>query len=337
MKNVTTEQLRILIEEKLTSVDVPQAAAKIVADVLAYADERDIRSHGISRLPHYINRIQQGSIKANPEMSFEQVGPVISKLDGNHGLGHFIAYKAMEKAIVTAEQSGIGVVIVNHTSHSGAVGYYAHQAAKQNMIGLLFTQADALVAPFGGKEPFLGANPIAFGSPTGDGPPIVLDMSTSEVAFGKVMLAREANRKIPLNWGIDSDGNATDDPHAVHALFPMSGAKGFGLSILVDVLAGILAGANYGRNVEPMYRDAKKPRNLGQFFIAINPAFFIGKDAFLAAVRSMREEIHSCPPLNGVEGVLLPGEHSYEKAKKSFEHGIDLSDESYQFLTEENA
>lgn len=335
MHNVTIEELKQLIYNKLCCTGINHEHATIVSDVLSFADARGIPSHGVMRLEHYINRIKHKSIKVNPNISITPVNHILSKIDGDQALGHIVAKLATDQAISLARNSGVGIVSVSNTSHSGAVGYYAHEMAQQNMIGIIFTQADALVAPFGGKIPYLGANPITFGVPTGLEYPLVLDMSTSQVSFGKVMLAKDKGHLIPLDWGLDENGVPTDDPNKVKSLQPMAGAKGYGLAILVDVLAGILAGETFGRHINPMYGDLNEPRNLGQFFIVLNPEMFVGTSFFLNQIQQMISELQASPAATDDGNVFVPGERSFKNAQKAIKSGIQLSDQLFAFLHEE--
>lgn len=335
MPTLSVEQLKAAIVQKLMTVDVPQEDARIVANILSFAEERGVKTHGIMRLPHYIDRIQHGSIHAKPVIQTTALTDTVVKIDGDQALGHLVAYKASEQAIKLADKSGIGVAIVHNTTHSGAIGYYANELAERGYISLIFTQADALVAPFGGRKAMLGANPIAYGIPTGLDYPIVLDMSTSAVSFGKVMLAREADEKIPTTWGMNEAGESTNNPHDVVALHPMAEAKGYGLAILVDVLAGVLAGVAFGQHIEPMYKDVTKPRNLGQLFIVMKPDVFIEAAHFTAQIQQMVQDLQQTPKAPGVDRIYVPGERSYEKAQQAAEQGITISDELYAFLQEE--
>lgn len=334
MPTVTIEQLKTLIMKKFITVGVPEKDAKIVAEVLAFAEMRGISTHGVMRLEHYINRIQHNSIKANPTIKKTSINDVIVKVDGDAGLGHIVAKIAIDEAAERAKQFGIGLSIINNTSHSGAIGYYVHEVAQQNLIGIAFTQADPLVAPFGGRKAMLGANPIAYGVPTKIGYPLVLDMSTSEVSFGKVMIARENNEEIPTTWGLNEAGEPTSNPHEVKALQSMAGAKGYGLAMLVDILAGVLAGVPFGQHIEPMYGNLSAPRNLGQLFIVLNPEHFVGTKYFIEQIQQMVDELHESPKAPNVEKIYVPGERSYENVKRAEQHGIELTEAYYHFLME---
>ncbi|MBY0223175.1 ureidoglycolate dehydrogenase [Sporosarcina aquimarina] len=328
---IEVKQLRQLISDRLKENSISQQHADIVADVLAFADKRGVKSHGIMRLQHYIQRIQQGGINKDADITVEAVNDVIAKVDGDNALGHVVAKVAMDEAISISKNKGIGVAVASNSSHSGALGFYADQAAREGVVGMTFAQADALVAPYGAKSAFLGANPIAVGIPHDDRP-IVLDMSTSNVAFGKVMIEKERGNKIPLDWGLDENGIPTDDPAEVKALLPMGGAKGYGLAIVVDVLSGILAGADFGKHIRPMYGDLSEKRGLGQFFLAINPEFFIGKEFFLERMKQFVDELHACEPAPGHSKVYVPGERSFENEMRSNEEGVEIEKDMYDFL-----
>ena len=174
-----------------------------------------------------------------------------------------------------AKENGIAIVGVRDMSHSGAISYFTHQAAQADLIGLTVCQSDPMVVPFGGAEPYYGTNPIAFAAPSSeDGKYITLDMATTVQAWGKILHARSKNESIPNTWAVDKNGEPTTDPFDVNALLPISGPKGYGLMMMVDVLSGILLGLPFGNKVSSMYEDLTEYRKLGQLHIVINPEFF---------------------------------------------------------------
>lgn len=327
--NITIDDLRRKIIKRLEKEGVQRLHAETVADVLTYAEARGIHSHGVIRMAPYVVRVQKGHIHVNPDIQITPVNDTVVKIDGDYGFGHVIAKIATDEAIACAKKTGIGLAVVAHTTHCGAVGYYADYAAKQGMIALLFTQADTLVAPFGAKDAYLGVNPITYGIPNGEAP-IVLDMSTSEAAFGKIMIARQNGDTIPDTWGLDEEGVPTTNPHQVEALQPTAGAKGSGLALLVDVLAGILPGEN-----ERMYEEVDKRRNLGQFVIAIDPAIFMAPETFAERMQSVVKGLHAATPAPNFDKVQLPGDRSREKMAQAHEKGIELQEDYIAFLDEE--
>ncbi|MDM5332933.1 ureidoglycolate dehydrogenase [Ureibacillus composti] len=329
---VSKEELHALIANKLLEQNVPNEHAQIVSDVLVHADLRGVHSHGAIRTEHYVNRIKLGGIKKNPNITVENVSSSVSKVDGDHGFGHVIAKKTIEQAIENASKTGVGVGVAFNSSHCGALSYYMELATKAGKIGIAMAHTDSFVAPFGAKDAFLGTNPIAFGVPAKNNPPIILDMATSNVAMGKILVEKERGNKIPLNWGVDVDGNPTDDPNKVEALLPFGGPKGYGISLMVDILSGILVGAAFGPHIEPMYGDLTKHRELGIIFIVLDPKFFGSMDYFLNNIDQLYKEIHSLEPAPGFSHVLLPGEPENNKSTQRIKDGIPLPETIINYL-----
>ncbi len=232
---------------------VSERDSGIVARCLVHADLRGVDSHGVIRVPHYVRRIDLGSIKAKPEAVVTRGGPSTAQISGDNGLGHPTMHDAMNLAIEMARETGVGFVGVNHSSHCGALSFYGIQAIEAGMIGMVFSQTDKGVVPFGGRKPFCGTNPLCFAVPSSSSMPIILDMATSTVAGGHVFKARSENREIPPTWALDEDGNPTTDPHKGIYWTPAAGAKGYGLGVIVDALTGVLSGGAFGPHVAPMY------------------------------------------------------------------------------------
>ncbi|EGQ2709775.1 ureidoglycolate dehydrogenase [Staphylococcus pseudintermedius] len=308
-------QLRQLMKEKLVAAGLPVAQAEKSADLLIFADERGIHSHGAVRMRYYAERIVKKGYNLEPQMKFEQTGPSTGVFHGDNALGHFVAYEAMQHAIDLAKESGLGAVGIYEMGHSGAIGYYAKQAAEAGMVALTMCQSDPMVVPYGGTKPYYGTNPIAFASPRLDETPILFDMATTVQAWGKILDAQSKGRTIPDTWAVDDKGHPTTDPNQVSALLPMAGAKGYGLMMMVDILAGSLLGLPHGMHVTSMYKDLSEYRRLGQFHLVINPSFFGEQDVFLNKVEQMVKELHQIQPANGFDNVYYPGEIQETVAK----------------------
>ncbi|MFB5191948.1 ureidoglycolate dehydrogenase [Alicyclobacillus fastidiosus] len=334
MANVVVQQqmLRSLVAEKLEQVGVPAGDAATVADVLVHADLRGVHSHGVLRTEHYVRRVCEGGLNIHPDIAFQNTGPVTGVLDGDDGFGHVIAKQAMRHAIELAKNNGLGAVGVINSSHCGALSYFVNQAVEENLIGMAMTHTDTNVVPFGGARPFFGTNPLAFGFPAGRNKPIILDMATSEVAFGKVLAARDEGKQIPATWGVDQVGDPSTDPFQLVSLLPFGGAKGYGLALVVEVLSGLLTGSAFGPHIVPMYGDYDKMRKLGHFFCAVNPAFFTKEESFLQAMDQMIEEIHQVPPARGVDRVLVPGEPEQQNEERYGARGVPIAESVYQYL-----
>ncbi|MCQ6557428.1 ureidoglycolate dehydrogenase [Paenibacillus mendelii] len=322
-----------LCVRKFMERNVPADHARISANVLVHANLRGVDSHGIMRMEHYINKIAQGGIRSNPAISVEETGPVTAIVDGDDGLGHVVAYKAMEEAIRLAQDHGVGMVGAINSSHCGALSYFVQMAAEQNLIGIVMSNTDKAVVPFGGKAKFFGTNPMAFGFPTRKNPSIILDMATSTVAYGKVLDYRLRNEPIPPGWGVDGEGKPVTDPHLVESMLHFGGAKGFGLAMVVDIFSSILLGAAFGPHVNPMYGgNLAQPRKLGQYFCVVNPSYFTDLECFLDQIDQMIDNIHAAPPAEGFNRVLVPGEPELQQEAKRKLQGIPIPAECYAYL-----
>ncbi|MCM3740446.1 ureidoglycolate dehydrogenase [Oceanobacillus luteolus] len=329
---VTAKELETLIVNKLMKAGLKEEHAQVVADVLVHADARGYHSHGAMRVEYYAERIAKGGINTDPEIQFEKNGPAAAIFEGDNGVGHFMAKKAMEEAIAIAKENGIAVVGVRNISHSGALSYFVEQAADEGLIGISVCQSDPMVVPFGGAEPYYGTNPIAFAAPSSNGEKIIFDMATTVQAWGKILHHRSKNEPIPDSWAVDENGESTTDPFKVKALLPIAGPKGYGLMMMVDILSGVLLGLPHGKHVTSMYEDLTEYRKLGQLHIVINPAFFTSADLFKEKITTSMEELNQVKPKEGYDRVSYPGQRSEERAKKAYEDGIEIVDEIYEYL-----
>lgn len=325
-------EIKSMVVNKFIAAGVSNEHAEKVADVLIHADLRGVNSHGVLRTEHYLNRISAGGIKPDATPGFTATGPVTGIVDGADGFGHVNADLAMDHAIQMAKTAGIGMVTVVNSSHCGALSYFVEKAANENLIGMAMTHTDKIVVPFGGKEAFLGTNPIAYGVPARNNKPFILDMATSNVALGKILQHRELGKDIPAGWGVDENGNSVTDPHAVKSLTPFGGPKGYGLSVIVDIFSGLLAGAAFGPHISPMYEGLDKPRKLGHYVCAINPSFFTTLDGFLDSMDQMIDELHQVEPAEGFSQVLVPGEIEQQNEERSLKEGITIASSVYDFL-----
>ena len=334
MQDVLVDEkvLRELVRQKLTGGGLNTADAETVADVLVHADLRGVRSHGVIRTEHYVKRLNAGSLNKNPTFSFTKIRHGAGLLDADDGMGHVACLEAMEQACNLAKESGIAMVGVENGSHCGALSYFLMRAVKNNMIGMAVTQTDKCVAPFGGSKPFFGTNPIAFGFPTKKHDPVILDMATSNTAFGKILHAKEQNTSIPDDWGIDSEGQPTTDPHKVQAMTPFGGHKGYGIALVIDVLTGILLGAKYGPHITAMYGDYDKPRKLASTMIAIDPNTYSGLENFMGQMDAMIDDLHNQQPAPGFDSVLVPGELEWKNEKANRENGVPVLPTLYDYL-----
>ncbi|WP_319561684.1 Ldh family oxidoreductase [Marispirochaeta sp.] len=330
MIQVHADELKTLVIQHLTATGMPEANARTVSDVLVFADLRGTHSHGVLRVEHYIQRIRKGGINLKPDLSLNKIKPAIGLIDAEGGMGHVAASTATEKAIEIASEQGIALVGVKNSSHCGALAYYVNMALEKKMASIVSANTDSAVVPFGGKNRFLGTNPFAFGFPAESGS-ILLDMATSEVAFGKIYYAREKGSKIPEGWAVTEDGEVTTDANAAFSLFPFGGYKGYGINMMVEALTGLLIGSVFGPHIRPMYGELETCRNLSSFHLIIDPAIFAGPEIFRTA-QAMIDELHSQLPAPGYDKVMVPGEIEANTMKRSMVEGVAIPTSIYNFL-----
>lgn len=326
------DTLHKLMANKMHKAGLSKEDADIAADVLTFADLRGVHSHGAVRVEYYSERIAKGGITTNPKIEYTETGPASAILDYDNGCGLVAAKVGMEKAIEMAKKTGVAVVGIKRMSHSGSLGYFTEMAAHENLVAISMCQSDPMAVPYGGAEEFFGTNPIAFAAPSADGRVISFDMATTVQAWGKILHARSKGVDIPSDWAVDENGEPTTDPHKVHALVPIAGAKGYGLMMMVDVLSGILLGVPFGKNVSSMYADLSKGRDLGHLHIVINPEFFVGLDVFKQSISTMLDELKQVKPMKGVKEVCFPGERGKEREEIYLRDGIEIVDDIYNYL-----
>jgi len=265
-------------------------------------------------------------------LAMKQLKPGMGIVDAQGGPGHPAMKYATESAVAMAREQGMAIVGVKNNSHCGALAYYVQAALDAKMASIVCVNTDSAVVPTGGRSSFLGTNPFAFGYP-GRRESVLLDMATSEVAFGKIFYARERNMPIPDSWAVDADGNKCTDPHKAAALHPFGGAKGYGVNVLVEALTGLMIGGVFGPHVGKMYADLGTYRDLASFILVIDPGVFWQSDGYLDTAQQMFDELHARPAAPGSKGVLLPGEIETTNMKRAREEGITIPKSVYDFLT----
>lgn len=224
--SVSADVLRTWVSRVFIAVGMPEADAEQSAGQLVQTSLWGIDSHGVARVPHYLDRLRRGSIKARPAMAFEATGPATGNVDGDHGLGFVVCTFAEDRAIELALAGGAGIVGVRNSSHCGAIGLYSRRAAARGLIGISFTHANSFVIPHEGNRAFFGTNPISIAVPTADAArPLCLDMATSVVPMNRIHNARREDRPVPPGLGVDKDGRDTTDARAIAALKPMGGTR----------------------------------------------------------------------------------------------------------------
>ena len=317
---------------------VGAADAALAADVLIKSDLRGIDSHGVARLHTYFEMLELGRINPKPNIKIAREKASVATVDGDNGLGLVVGPKANGIAMDKAERHGSGWVSVCNTNHFGFAGYYPLQALERDLIGWAMTNSTKLVAPLWGAERMLGTNPIAIAFPGHKEPPVVIDMATSAVAYGKIEIALRKNQSIPSGWIIDKEGRDTTDPRDMiggGAQLPlgsnreMGGHKGYGLASMVDILCGVLSGANWGPFAPPFALRQEIParsvgKGIGHFFGAIEIDGFIDKDEFKKQIDEWIQVFRKTKPAPGTNGPLIPGDPEREAEAIRSKEGIPL-------------
>jgi LDH2 family malate/lactate/ureidoglycolate dehydrogenase len=333
------DELREFSARVFLHFGVPEADARVAALVLATSDLRGIDSHGVARLHSYFEMLSAGRINPRPNPRIVRETPSTATFDGDNGLGLVIGPKANLLAMEKAEAVGSGWVSVANTNHFGIAGYYPLEALKRDLIGWAMTNSTGLVAPLWGAQRMLGTNPIAIAFPALEEPPIVIDMATSAVAYGKIEIARRTGRPLEAGWAVDRAGAGTQDPDEMingGALLPLGGDrshgghKGYCLAAMVDILSGVLSGANWGPFVPPFALRQEIPtrtvgKGIGHFFGALKIDGFIEPDTFKRQVDEWIRVLRSTRPSPGTNGPRIPGDPEREAEAVRSKGGIPLT------------
>jgi L-2-hydroxycarboxylate dehydrogenase (NAD+) len=325
------------ITRALAAAGIPPEDASQVAALMAEADARGGDAHGVFRLPQYVEQIQSGAVNPRPNITIVSSKAGTALVDGDNALGHLVMKRAAELAIEKARDCGVGWVGTRRSNHAGPAQLYPRMAAAQDMIGIYFCVGNAnLLPPWGGTEVLLSTNPIAIAVPASRHPVITLDMATTNTAFGKIRLKAQRGEPMPEGWMIDRQGKPLTDPKRASEgfLVPIGGPKGYGLALMIGLLAGILNGAAFGRNVVDYTVDSKTPSNTGQSIMAVDIAAFADVQAFKEQVDEVWDVMKSSPTLPGVDEVRLPGEHSEQIYRQRMADGVPLTEGQRKILDE---
>ncbi len=309
----------------LRASGVPQADAEIAARCLVRADLRGVDTHGMVRLRAYLDRIAKGLVDPAPRLTFEAVAPAAARLDGQNGLGFVVATRAVEHAIGMAREMGLGLIGVRNSTHYGMAATYLLQAIEAGFAAMVYTNASPALPPWGGRAEMFGTSPFAVGVPAPGSVPFVLDMAPTVVARGKIRKAAREGRAIPEGWGLDAEGRTTTDAQAVMSggvLLPIGGPKGSGLSMMLDILCGVLTGARYGGEVGDQYKRFDRPQGVGHFILVMRPDLFLPSDEVAARMGDLVGRVKSNPKAAGVDDIYMPGEIEARREVERLAHGI---------------
>lgn len=333
--------IKDLMVDVFQGLGVPQDEARICADVLIASDLRGIKSHGVGRLKYYYDRIQAGVQFTSTRMEVVRETETTAVVDGRHGMGHVIAYRAMRMAMDKARRYGLGGVAVRNGTHFGIAGHYPLMAAREGMIGFTVTNARPAIAPTFSSEPMLGTNPIAFAAPSDLPYPFCFDAATSITQRGKIEVAERAQKPVPEGWVVDSDGSPLTDPRAIladlgratAALLPLGGAgeslagyKGYGLATMVEILSAALSGGVFMKDLLGFEADgSRRPYMLGHFFLAVDIEHFIPLEESRRITGEIMRALQAARKVPGEERIYVAGEKEYENERRIRAEGVPVN------------
>ena len=307
-QDLIPQQIVGLAADILRAHGVPQEDANLVADSLVQSDLWGHQSHGVLRLPWYVERIRQGAMKAvtAPE-TLVDTGALLL-LDGKDGIGQVLTERARTEAVARAKAHGVGAVGVRNSNHFGTAMYYTRRAAADGCVAILTTNASPAMAPWGGREKLIGTNPWSIAAPYGDSA-VAVDIANTAVARGKIYLARQRGETIPDGWALTPEGARTTDAAAAvdGVILPMAGHKGYAISFMMDILSGALTGSQVGKGVNGPYM-ADEASGCGHMFIAIDVATLGSPEDFQAKVAELIEDVKATPLAQGASEIFYPGE-----------------------------
>jgi len=334
---VDFEKLRQFCTNIFIKVGLSKKHAFTIADSLVFANLRGIDSHGVMRLPFYIKRLEKGGSKVKPHIKVLKEKQALALVEGDSGMGQVIGTYAAELAIKKAKEAGVCFVGVRGSAHFGAASYYSVKIAQENMIGFSTSNTTQNTAAWGGAKKIIGNDPLSIAIPYKEGKPLVLDISMSQAAGGKIKLAAKNNQKIPLSWGIDKFGKNTEDPNKVingGARLPFGEHKGYGLAVMLEILNGVLTGAGMLSQNTSWSKYPQNPTNLGHSFTAIDISSFMDVKEFKQRLKWFVNEIKTSPLMEGSRGIFMPGEIELDIEEKRKVNGIPISKKVWFDLVE---
>jgi ureidoglycolate dehydrogenase (NAD+) len=320
---VSADALKAFTKAIFTASDVAEDHADTWADILVWANLRGMDSHGVLRIPRYTDYMKNGNIRARPDIKVEKRSGAIAVVDADWAPGPVAMSLAMKEAIGRARECHLGWTIVRNITHGGAIGYYALQAAREGFAGISTTASRPMMAYYGAKVPGASTNPISIAVPGGDHPPLLLDMSTATASMGKILAARDAGQPIPDGWGLDAEGQPTNDANEAVTLMPLGGAKGSGLSMMIECLVSLFAANPL---IEPNIRHNAEPFGYRQngLVAAIDISAFTDLDTYRDEIDKLAAGLKTLPRADGVDEIYAPGERGDGIRAEREKHGIPL-------------
>ncbi|MFZ5942614.1 MAG: Ldh family oxidoreductase [Bacillota bacterium] len=330
---IPVQDLTNLTIEIIKKAGFPEEDAEIIADSLIQADLNGVSTHGLARLNLYIERAENNALNKTPDLKILNETPSTVLLDADDGMGIVASKKAMDMIIEKARITGIGFASIRNSNHLGALAYVTNYIQKQGLIGFACTNTSPIMAPFGGRSPVLGNNPFSVAIPYE--PPIIFDTALSVTARGNIILADREGKPIPEGWAVNDKGQITTNAKEalLGAVLPMAQHKGYGMAFLVEVLSGVLTGAQYGVNLGSFVPpDYSKPLGFGHIIMAINIESFMDRKEFDSRLHDLVKMVKESPKAEGVNEIFVPGEIEYRRNSKAQTEGVNLKESTIQLL-----
>jgi len=329
-RGIRFESLKNFCKQAYMKVGVPEEEAEIVSDLLARSDLQGVQSHGVMRLPIYIERLEKDYVRKKLEFTILRQKGATAFVSANGSMGHVVSYKAMRLAIELAQEHGVSWVAVKDSGHFGVTGLYPRMACEKDLIGYICSNSAPMMAPFGGKERILGNNPLSYGFPAHKRLPVIVDFSCTVVASGRLILCRKKGEQIPLGWAVDKDGLPTEDPYEGYegggSLAPVSGHKGYGLALAHEMLTALLTGGKWTTNIKSLYEvDDSGIQGTCHSFMVIDPDCFVGRDEFKKSMDRYIDMIKSSGKASNIQEILVPGEPETRSEERQLRDGVSLA------------
>jgi (2R)-3-sulfolactate dehydrogenase (NADP+) len=326
-RQFSLEQAHRLVVKALMRHNTSEANATMVADALVAAEADGLGGHGLSRLPSYCAQSASGKVNGHAVPATSSVAKAAIRVDAQYGFAFPALSMAVEKLSELVETTGIGAASITHSHHCGAAGFHVEALARKGLVGLLFANTPKAIAPWGGQTGVFGTNPIAFAAPRKNKDPLVIDLSLSKVARGKIMVAQQNNEPIPEGWALDASGQPTTDPDLAMSgtMLPMGDAKGAALVLMVEILSAALTAAHFGFEASSFFTADGESPDVGQLLLAFAPNPLSGNQ-FYYRLEDLLEAVLSQPHTR------LPGDRRLKLRQQAYQDGVFLTNQQYEQL-----
>jgi len=339
-KTFPVAQLEQTVAARLRQAGASEVSLAAAAKAMLHASLVGVDSHGVRLTEHYCTMLAGGRLNKDPQLQVDMRAASSAMVDGDDGLGHYAAYKAVDVGIELAQRAGVGAVGIAHSSHLGAAGAYALAGAERGFVTFATTNTDSMVALFDGAARFHGTNPLAFAAPVPGSKPWLLDMATSSIPMNRVLLHRSLGLELPEGVAADKHGAVTTDPGAAEMLLPLGGAgygyKGAALAGVATLFSALLTGTTLDADFIPMYGgaggDISTPRNMGHFVLVIDPDKFVGRELFGVMITRYLASLRAAPVRPGAERVMAPGDREWEEMARRQAEGVPVDPDTARFL-----